>query len=332
MKKILIILVVLVSSNISWSKENSAIVLMYHRFEDKRFPSTSISIENFKKQINYLVQENFNILPISKLIPFFYGDFRLPDKSIFITIDDGYKSFYENGFPILPFSVFVSPGYVSETKESDFMSWSTLKKLLKNNGEILNHTESHARLLEMSTDEIKNEFISAKEKIKFNLGEDFKIVSYPYGESNKSIEDIVMKMGYKLGFSQHSSPIHYNENKFNLPRFAINDEFGNIKRFKQIVNSKPLIFSNLKILDKDSKLGVLKIQFESISKAQSINCYINNSATINKKNHEKIIELKFSNLIPGNSYRLNCTYFNENRELFWNGKIIRITEESIRLY
>ena len=141
-----------------------------------------------------------------------------------------------------------------------------------------------------------------------------------------------MKMGYKLGFSQHSSPIHYNENKFNLPRFAINDEFGNIKRFKQIVNSKPLIFSNLKILDKDSKLGVLKIQFESISKAQSINCYINNSATINKKNHEKIIELKFSNLIPGNSYRLNCTYFNENRELFWNGKIIRITEESIRLY
>ena len=50
MKKILIILVVLVSSNISWSKENSAIVLMYHRFEDKRFPSTSISIENFKNK------------------------------------------------------------------------------------------------------------------------------------------------------------------------------------------------------------------------------------------------------------------------------------------
>ena len=86
MKKILIILIVLFNSDISWSKENSAIVLMYHRFEDKRFPSTSISIKNFEQQIDYLVRENFNILPISKLIPFFYEDFPLPDKSIFITI------------------------------------------------------------------------------------------------------------------------------------------------------------------------------------------------------------------------------------------------------
>ena len=121
MKKILIILVVLVSSNISWSKENSAIVLMYHRFEDQRFPSTSISSKNFQNQINYLKENNFNILPISDLLLFFNKNYDIPEKSVFITIDDGYKSFYEHAFPILkenklPFSLFLSTKFVSNEK------------------------------------------------------------------------------------------------------------------------------------------------------------------------------------------------------------------------
>ena len=74
---------------------------MYHRFEDQRFPSTSISSKNFQEQIKYLRENNFNILPISDLILFFKKSYEIPNKSVFITIDDGYKSFYEHAFPIL---------------------------------------------------------------------------------------------------------------------------------------------------------------------------------------------------------------------------------------
>ena len=87
---------------------------MYHRFEDQRFPSTSISSKNFQKQIKYLKENNFNILPISDLVLFFNENYDIPEKSVFITIDDGYKSFYEHAFPILkknkssifPFSIY----------------------------------------------------------------------------------------------------------------------------------------------------------------------------------------------------------------------------------
>ena len=34
--------------NTGFTSEKSAIVLMYHRFEDQRFPSTSISSKNFQ--------------------------------------------------------------------------------------------------------------------------------------------------------------------------------------------------------------------------------------------------------------------------------------------
>ena len=59
-------------------------------------------------------------------------------------------------------------------------------------------------------------------------------------------------MGYEIGFAQHSSPVHVNENKLALPRFAINDEFGNMKRFIQIVNSRALVVYDEKVIKDES--------------------------------------------------------------------------------
>ena len=92
--------------------EKSANVLMYHRFNDERYTSTNISIENFEKQMAYLHHNQFNVLPLSKLVDYFYSNLELPNKSVFITIDDGFKSFYNFGFEILkkynfPFSIFI---------------------------------------------------------------------------------------------------------------------------------------------------------------------------------------------------------------------------------
>ena len=78
-------------------KEGSAIVLMYHRFEAKEYPSTSISKENFYSQLLYLKENNFKVLPLSRLVDFFII-ITLPSKSIFITIDDAFKSFYNHAF------------------------------------------------------------------------------------------------------------------------------------------------------------------------------------------------------------------------------------------
>ena len=52
----------------------SAIALIYHRFENNLYPSTSISQKNFYKQLQYLKENNFNVLPITTLIDFFYNE------------------------------------------------------------------------------------------------------------------------------------------------------------------------------------------------------------------------------------------------------------------
>ena len=49
------------------AEESNITVLMYHRIGDDRYPSTSISKELFEKHIEYLVEENINVLPITEL-------------------------------------------------------------------------------------------------------------------------------------------------------------------------------------------------------------------------------------------------------------------------
>ena len=118
--------------------------------------------------------------------------------------------------------------------------------------------------------------------------------------------------------------------KKKLNRFAINDEFGGIKRFIQIVNSKALIVSDLKVLKDDLNLKELEISFSTNKIENKINCYINNNALLKKRIiDEKIINLVITNLKKNKRYRLNCTYFDEQRNLFWYGKMIKTTQQSI---
>jgi len=314
-------------------KENSAIVLMYHRFNEAEHPATNISSETFEKQMEYLKKNNFNVLPTSFLVPFFKKEIKLPKKSVFITVDDAYRSVYDFAYPILkkynfPFSVFVSTKFVSEDKKSDFMSWKMLKNLSEENVEILNHTENHKKLINLEPSEIKEEFIVAEEKIFKNIGSVKKITSYPYGESNLTVEKVVKELNFEIAFSQHSSPIHISNNKLKLARFSLNDEYGKLKRFKEIVNSKPLILEDFRITEKNLDKGFVKIKFKSNVPENQINCFINGGANLELISEGNNSKLKIYNL-KNQRYRLNCTYISNIQKLFWFGKMIIKTNDSI---
>ena len=87
---------------------------MYHRFEENKYPSTSIS-QKFYSQLLYLKENNFNVLPITSLIDFFYHNKPLPEKSVFITVDDAYTSFYKFAFPVLKNLIFPLVSFYQQT-------------------------------------------------------------------------------------------------------------------------------------------------------------------------------------------------------------------------
>ena len=81
-------------------------VVMYHYVRDlknSRYPNIKgLDIEKFKKQINFF-KKNYNFIRMEDLIEYYKSpnEKKLPEKSILLTFDDGYKDHYTYVLPIL---------------------------------------------------------------------------------------------------------------------------------------------------------------------------------------------------------------------------------------
>ena len=51
--------------------EGYGTVIMYHRFDEDKYEDTSISSELFRSHLEFLNNEGYNVLPISKLVDFY---------------------------------------------------------------------------------------------------------------------------------------------------------------------------------------------------------------------------------------------------------------------
>ena len=72
---------------------------MYHRFEENKYPSTNIKIEDFKTHLDIIKNSNFNFISHADFLTSINSSSA--EKKILLTIDDGFSSFYRNAWPIL---------------------------------------------------------------------------------------------------------------------------------------------------------------------------------------------------------------------------------------
>ena len=101
-----------VEKNIKYYSDDKGILsLMYHRFDENKYPSTNIQMDIFKQQIKIIKNSNYNFYDPKEL----EKNFHIPkiETKILLTIDDAFSSFYEVAWPYLkeekiPFILFVS--------------------------------------------------------------------------------------------------------------------------------------------------------------------------------------------------------------------------------
>ena len=79
-----------VENNIKYySNDNGVLSLMYHRFNENKYPSTNIRMEVFDEQMRMIKKFDYKFYDPGRFIP----EFESPKKAkeILITIDDGFK-------------------------------------------------------------------------------------------------------------------------------------------------------------------------------------------------------------------------------------------------
>lgn len=77
-------------------------VLMYHSIggSDLLGPGLAVSVKNFAGQLEYL-SRRFDIVPLDRAVAMLRGGAPIPDNTIALTFDDGFRDNYEAAFPLL---------------------------------------------------------------------------------------------------------------------------------------------------------------------------------------------------------------------------------------
>ena len=75
--------------------------MCYHRISDKPVRYTNLQPAEFEQQMNYLADNDFNVVPLAAIVDAMqYGE-KLPQNTVALTFDDGYKDNYTVAYPIL---------------------------------------------------------------------------------------------------------------------------------------------------------------------------------------------------------------------------------------
>ncbi len=303
--------------------------IMYHRFEENKYPSTNIRLEAFKEHIEIIQDSGFEFISYEQFIDNVYKkNFK---KKILITIDDGFSSFYKNAWPILkrkkiPFIIFVNTESVGA---SGYMNWEELKEISEFSfAHIGNHSHTHDYLVDKTDKEIKEDIKKSIKLFKDKLNHETKFFAYPFGEYKNSYKKIVSDLGFEFAFGQHSGVIDKTKNKLELPRFPINEKYGEIKRFKNILNTIPFPYVSIspeeKYINNNNNPPNVIVTFEKNSMdLRNITCYSNelnkwrkSSIKFIEKNRLKInLEGKFTT----ERGRINCSLMEKTGEWRWLG-------------
>ncbi len=303
--------------------------IMYHRFDENKYPSTNIRIEDFKKHIDIIIDKKIKFINPNEFEESLNN--LKKERKVLLTIDDAFSSFYENAWPILkekkiPFILFVN---TREVGAFNYMNWEQILELSKENFvEIGNHSHSHEYLVDEDSSVIISDIKTSIDIFKKKLGKNSKFFSYPFGEYSLEFKKIIRNLDFKYAFGQHSGVIDETKDFYELPRFPINEKYGELKRFETLIKTLPFkyesISPNEKYLSQSNNPPKVKVKFyKDMQNINQINCYSNEgnkwrNSKINFVN-KKEIDIELQEKFIGERGRINCSLRDKSGYWRWLG-------------
>jgi len=302
---------------------------MYHRFDENKYPSTNIKNTIFKEHLKEINKAKIEFITFNKFEEVIKNNI---DKNyLLLTIDDAFKSFYLNAWPILkqkkiPFILFVS---TREIGNYGYMTWNEIKEI--ENYEFVtigNHSHTHEYLIDWDEKKIVNDIKTSIDIFKKELGYSPKIFSYPFGEYSTNLKKIISDFNFEFAFGQHSGVIDRAKDFLELPRFPINEKYGELKRFKSIIQTLPFPYEKItpenRYLKENENPPKVKIKFfNDLIDIKNINCYSNEGNTWKKSDIKFINENELTILLrekfKSERGRINCSLWAEKNRWRWLG-------------
>lgn len=217
---------------------SQAVVLCYHRFEEKGGRDMVSTPAEFEAQMQALKDNNISVISMDDFLAWRRGEKSIPKKSVVITLDDGWNTGYSVAWPILkkfgyPFTMFIYSDYVKGGARAGggSITWEQLGEMRDAGVDIGSHTVSHTdlRAKKGRTDEqyrewLKTEIAGSKQILEDKLGIQVKTIAYPYGNQNEIVREVVKEAGYEGGFTVYGQHMGNGGDPTLLGRYALDSK------------------------------------------------------------------------------------------------------------
>lgn len=225
-------------------------VFVYHRFGDDRYPSTNVSIEVFRRQLELLRQNDYQVLSLGQVVERLQQGQALPERCAVLTIDDGYESFASGGLPLLkefgyPATLFVSTDSVGRP---GYLGWEALRRIGGAGIEIGNHSAAHEHMAASRAGEdpaqwrerMRVDLTRSQNAFHEHLGMEPKLFAYPYGEYSLPLMQLLGELGFQAAATQHSGVVAPHSHLFALPRFPMGGSYATFEGFRDKLRMRAL--------------------------------------------------------------------------------------------
>lgn len=216
-------------------------ILMYHSVNPSPHPQkrVEISVESFKRQMSFLKNNKYNVVPLETIARLIGTKSKIPPKTVAITFDDGYKDNYIYAFAVLkkydfPATIFVIINEVgrinNETKQYDRLNWDEIREMADTRLiTIGSHTLGPEPLINIQSEEqLRREIFDSRKILEKKLGRRVDIFSYPGGFFNPKIKQLVFDAGYSIAVATNPGKKFPNNDVLALKRLRISSSSNNL--------------------------------------------------------------------------------------------------------
>ena len=207
-------------------------ILTYHRFAEDCDSPLCMPAKTFDLQMRYLKENGYHAITADELLSFLKYRQGLPQKSVLITMDDGYRSVYDIAYPILrkygfTATLFIYTDFVGVSKMA--ITWNQLKEMQAKGFTVGSHTIYHSDLTQPKDGEteqefnfrIKKELFGSKKIIDRKLKQDTYFLAYPFGRYDQKSIQMARDAGYKVAMSVNRGGNAFFANPLTLRRDQI---------------------------------------------------------------------------------------------------------------
>lgn len=210
-------------------------VLGYHDFADEgEQTEMRIRSSKFRAQMQTLKDLGLPVITMSDFEAWKAGKMAINDKSVVITIDDGWKSVYTYAYPILrefgfPFHLFLYRDYVDGGGRA--LTTEMIEEMKKHGASIGSHSVSHpypatvkdARRKGPEAYEtfLRHEMGESKRFLESKFGEPVDTYAYPGGFQTEEMFPLAKQVGYEHLFTVQPAKVRRDHDNFSIPRYII---------------------------------------------------------------------------------------------------------------